>query len=51
MAVHDEISLYGREDEAKVLSHVMETTMARHYGFVIPFIADAKLLDNWGEAK
>lgn len=51
MAVHDEISDYGNEDEAKLLSHVMETTMARNYGYVIPFIADAKLLNNWGEGK
>ncbi len=51
MAVHDEINTYGNEDEAKILSHVMETTMATHYGFRVPFIADAKLLDSWGTAK
>jgi len=51
MAVHDEITVYGNEAEAKLLSHVMETTMARHYGFRIPFVAVAKMLDNWGSAK
>ena len=51
MAVHDEINIYGNEEEAVILSNVMEQAMARHYGFRIPFIADAKLLDNWGDAK
>jgi DNA polymerase I-like protein with 3'-5' exonuclease and polymerase domains len=49
--VHDEINMYGDDEDAKRLSAVMENAMSRHYGYEIPFIADAKLLNNWGEAK
>lgn len=51
LAVHDEICVYGNEDEAKALSTCMQDAMARHYNYRIPFVANARLLNNWGEGK
>lgn len=51
MAVHDELNDYGNEAEAAIIQDVMENTMARAYGWRVPFVAKPKLLNNWGEGK